>query len=160
MFNNLYKKIITVIIAINVALSATLIPALAFAKNNDENWGLSFWAKQNHGQKVSSQAKLKNELKFNKENHFGLKEFLSADILSTISSESLQIFKQEMKDAKSNKKETNKNARIQFKTDIKAADTQDEKISAVKTYLTSLLNAFKTFATAKESALTKFINSL
>lgn len=155
------KKIITAITATIFTLSSLgLTPALAFAKDNHGK-DVSATAKLNYGQTVKVKVHAEHD-DDEDEAHFGfgIGRFLSIDSLSTVTPSALQVFKQEMKDAKSDKKEANKDARTEFKTDIKAAATQEEKTSVVKTYLTNLLNAFKAFATAKEAALTKFINSL
>ena len=158
--NTLTKKIITTITAAMVTISSFgSIPALAFAKEN-HGADVSATAKLNHGQTVSAAAHIEHDDEDKGNFGLGIGQFLSVNGLSTVTPTNLQIFKQAMKDAKSDQKEAKKDARSQFKTDIKAATTQDEKTSAVKTYLTSLLNAFKAFAAAKEAALTQFINSL
>ena len=51
------------------------------------------------------------------------------------------------------KKTTDKSARTILKADIKVATTQDQKNSAVKTYLNSILSSFQAFASAKTAAL-------
>ncbi len=156
MFTNLTKKIITGIMALSLAISGFVaIPAFAFAKGgHEDNQG-----KNNFGQAVSTWAHFKIEDE-NENFNFGIKGLLSVDALSTVSSSSFQIFRQEIKDAKTTEKQTDKTAKIQLKTDLNAATTQSQKKSAVKTFLNSLLSAFHTFAVAKEAALTKLINSL
>jgi len=159
MFNNLYKKIVTGIMALSLTLSGiSAVPSFAFAKEN-HSADVSTEAKLNHGQSVSVWAHTKGHGE-NEGVGFGLKGLGSISALSTVSSSSLQIFKQEMKDIRETKKESYKDARVQFKTDIKVATTQDQKTSAVKIYLNSILSAFQAFASAKTSALTVFINSI
>src|SRR3989344_2562972 len=159
MFNNLYKKIVTGIMALSLTLSGiSAVPSFAFAKEN-HSADVSTEAKLNHGQSVSVWANTKGHGE-NEGVGFGLKGLGSIDALSTVSPSSLQIFKQEMKNIRETKKESYKDARVQLKTDIKIVTTQDQKNSAVKTYLNSILSAFQTFATAKTSALTAFVNSL
>lgn len=153
MFKNLNTKIITGTIATAIAVSSVVaIPTFAFAKENHGK------GKNNFGKAVSAWAHFKQD-----DNHdnlgFGIGKLISIDAFSTVSQDSVKIFKQEMKDAKTTKKEAYKEAKTTLKTSLQTADTPEEKKSAAKTFLSSILSAFQAFAAAKEAALTKFIAS-
>lgn len=145
--------------AFSLALSSmSAVPAFAFADNGNGK-GKAF-GKNNHGQEVKAEVHSEHENEGKVNFGLGIGKFLSIDGLSTVSSSNLQLFKQQMKDAKNTKKTADKSARITLKTDIKAATTQDQKSSAIKTYLNSILSSFQAFAAAKTAALTALINSI
>lgn len=159
MFKSLNKKVVIGLMAASIAISSiAAVPASAFAKeNNGKGHG---WGKNNFGQAISAEARLNHESEGENEDHEGKGQGLGSIFADLGIKSAAQAFRDSLKQAKEDKKTTNKGARTQLKTDLKSATTQDQKVSAVKTYFNSLLSAFQAFAAAKEAAFTQFINFL
>ena len=157
MFENLTKKIVSGLVALSIALSGfAAVPSLAYAKNDKENHKSEHgWDKNNFGQAVKIWAHFNND-----DDHrgLGIGKILSNDD-DIVSPSSIQVFKQSLKQAKTDQKTATKDARVTLKTSLQVADTPAEKKSAIRIYLNSLFSAFHAFAVAKEAAFTAFINS-
>lgn len=161
--NNVTKKVVSGIMVSMFAISGlATVPTLTYAKEKENHGaGVSAKAKMNHGQMMKLGAHFKGNFEGKNEhnNKMGLGIYGILDPIVTVSSD-FKIFKDSVKQAKTDKKIAEKAATETFKASVKVADTPAEKTSALKIYLNSLLSAFHKFAVAKEAAFTLFINSL
>src|SRR3989344_7806612 len=154
MFKNLMQKLVSVTIALSVALSGlSFVPVFASADN-----GLHLGIESELGVSVGAETKInkdKNRNHDEDERRFNIQDeaFISATKTANIT------FHDAVKDANTTYKTTKKSAKNQFQASVKTATNQTDRIAALKTYLSSMLAAFKVKVSAIEAAFQVFIDT-
>lgn len=148
MFKNLMQKSVSAIITFSMALAGfSFVPAFASANN-----GLHFGV----GANIDARANINKDKDHNAdEGELNIQDetFISATKAASTT------FRNAVKDANTAYKTENKTAKTEFKVSVKTAISQTDRLTALKTYLSSMLAAFKVRASAIEAAFQAFIDT-